>query len=79
MKTTKLIESLKKSIFTLETDAARLSDQCANRLASAERMVATLQEAVQTRDREIVRLNGRLTESQAKQTAIHGVETAYNL
>ena len=45
LRTTGVIESLKKSIFTLETEAARVSAQRANRLKSAEWIVYSIQVA----------------------------------
>ena len=71
------IKSLKKSIFTLETEASRVSAQRAERHESAERMISSLQFAIQARDREISRLTGRLAESRAQQAAIHGGATTY--
>ena len=77
MRTTGVIESLKKSIFTLETEAFRVSAQRAERLESADRIVSSLQLAIQERDRKISHLTGWLAESRAQQAAIHTVATAY--
>ena len=77
LRTIGVIESLKKLIFTLETEASRVSAQSTERLESADRFISSLQLSIQARDREISRLTGRLFESRAQQAAIHGVETAY--
>ena len=53
LKTTEVMESLKKSIFTLETEDARVSAQRADRLASAGQMIARLPVTIQERDQEI--------------------------
>ena len=53
---TGVIESLKKSIFTLETEPVRVSALRADRLASSEKIISILQVVVQARDREISRL-----------------------
>ena len=58
LRTTGVIESLKKSIFTLETEGARVSAQRVDRLDSADRIVSSLQLAIQARDREISHLTG---------------------
>ena len=59
LKTIGVIESLKKSIFTLKTEAYRVSAQRADRLKSAENIISSLQLAIQARDREISRLTCR--------------------
>ena len=74
---TGVIESLKSSIFTFDTEAARVSAQRGDRLETSERIIFTLQVAIHARDREIARLTCRLAESRSQQAAIHGVATAY--
>ena len=73
-----MIESLKKLIFTLETDAARVSAQRSDRLVLADRMIASLNTAIHERDREINQLTQPLAESRTQQASTHGVTTVYH-
>ena len=56
LRATGVIESLKKSIFTLETEPVRVPALGADRLALSEKIISILQVVVQARDREISRL-----------------------
>ena len=54
-----------------------MSSQRADRLESAEKIIYSLQVAIQARAREISRLTGRLAESLAQQVPIYRDATAY--
>ena len=73
-----MIESLKKLIFTLETDAARVSAQRSDRLVLADRMIASLNTAIHEWYRKINQLIQRLADARAQQSSIHGVATVYH-
>ena len=77
LETTGVIESLKKSIFTLEIEADRVSAQRANLLESAKTFIYSLQVAIPARGREISLLTRLFAESRAQQVVLYAVATAY--
>ena len=74
-----MIESLRMSIFTLETEAARASSQRIDRLASADRMISSLHVTIQEQLREIYYLSRRLAEARSQHASLRWVGTAYHL
>ena len=77
LRTTELIASLHKSIYTLETETARASQHRDDRLAAAERMVTRLEAVVSERDRSIDLLACQLAQAEAQHIVLRGVAAGY--
>ena len=70
---TELIASLHKSLYILETEAARASQHRDDRLAAVERMITRLQAAVLERDCSIDLLARQLAQAEAQLAVLKGV------
>ena len=76
-KKTELIESLHKSIQSLESSARLTATHRDNRLASAERMIAELYSGIAERDRLINKLTRDLAKGKARHTTVQGFAANY--